>query len=160
MYDKTLRFINRGHSYRTFLNALDLTKNRGIFIGTHIIVGFPTETQGEMLFMADEISQLPIDFLKIHQLQVIKDTPLEILYKDNPFHVFAYDEYIAFVVEFIERLSPRVVLQRLFATSPDRILIAPHWKKSRQEILQDIEKTLENKNTFQGKHMKVHAQMS
>ena len=158
IYDKTLERINRGHDYATFLKAVDLTKNRGIFIGAHSIVGFPTETREEMLSMADEISNIPIDFLKIHQLQVIRDTPLEILYRENPFHLFEYEEYLDFFIEFIERLSPRIVLQRLFATAPDRILIAPQWGKSRQEILRDIEKRLELKDTYQGKNMKVHAQ--
>lgn len=155
IYEKTLEFINRGHDYNTFLKTIDLTKDRGIFIGAHVIVGFPTETKEEMLSMADEVSHIPIDFLKIHQLQVIKDTPLEIIYRERPFHVFEYEEYLEFVTEFIERLSPRIVLQRLFATAPDNILIAPRWGKSRQEILRDIEKRLEEKDTYQGKRMKI-----
>ncbi len=151
IFDKSLDFINRGHDYNTFLKALDLTRNKGIYIGAHVIVGFPTETKEEMLSMANKISQLPIDFLKIHQLQIIKNTPLEIVYKNNPFHVFDYEEYLEFVTDFIERLSSRIVLQRLFATAPDNILIAPQWGKNRQEILRDIEKRLENKDTYQGK---------
>lgn len=158
-FDKSLKFINRGHDYNTFLKAIDLTKDRGIYIGAHIIVGFPTETREEMLSMADEISRLPIDFLKIHQLQVIKDTPLEIIFKNNPFHVFSYEEYLEFVTDFIERLSPRIVLQRLFATAPDDILIAPQWDKNRQEILRDIEKRLESRNTYQGKKAKINESM-
>jgi hypothetical protein len=157
IYDRSLEFINRGHNYDAFGKALELTKNRGILIGAHIIVGFPTETREEMLSMADELSRLPIDFLKIHQLQVIKDTPLEIIYKENPFHVFEYGEYIEFVVDFLERLSSRIVLQRLFATAPDSILIAPQWGKTRQEILRDIETRLEVRDTFQGKKLKVYA---
>lgn len=155
MHDRTLEFIRRGHDYKTFLDAIALTKNRGISVGAHIIVGFPTETRDEMLLMADELSCLPIGFLKIHQLQVIQDTPLEIIYRKRPFPVFAYDEYLDFVTEFIERLSPGIVLQRLFATAPDAILIAPRWGKSRQEMLRDIEKTLEYRNTFQGKKLKI-----
>ncbi|MBE0425349.1 MAG: TIGR01212 family radical SAM protein [Nitrospirae bacterium] len=156
IYNKSLEFINRGHDYSTFLKALNLTENRGIYIGAHVIVGFPTETREEMLSMADEISQLPIDFLKIHQLQVIKDTPLEVLYRNSPFHVFGYEEYLEFVSDFIVRLSNRIVLQRLFATAPDRILIAPQWGKSRQEILRDIEKRLEEKDTYQGRKAKIN----
>ena len=159
IYKKTLEFINRGHDYNTFLKAIDLTKDRGIFIGAHVIAGFPTETKEEILLMADEVSHIPIDFLKIHQLQVVKDTPLEDIYSENPFHVFEYEEYLEFVTEFIERLSPRMVLQRLFATAPDNILIAPRWGKSRQEILRDIEKRLEFKDTYQGKNMKVHVRI-
>jgi uncharacterized protein len=159
MYDKTLKYINRGHDYKTFLRALDITKVRGISIGAHIIVGFPTETREEMLAMADEISYLPVDFLKIHHLQVINDTPLAILYHENPFHVFGYDEYLDFVTEFLERLSPRIVLQRLFATAPDNMLIAPQWGKNRQETIRDIEMSLERKDTWQGKKQKIHARI-
>ncbi|HYA12557.1 MAG TPA: hypothetical protein VEF37_06280, partial [Thermodesulfovibrionales bacterium] len=100
---------------------------------------------------------LPIDFLKIHQLQVIKDTPLEMIYRENPFYIFDYEEYLDFVTEFIGRLSPRIVLQRLFATAPDSILIAPRWDKKRQEILRDIEKRLESRDIYQGKNMKSFA---
>jgi len=157
IYDRTLEFINRGHDYDTFRRALDLTIDRGISIGAHIIVGFPTETRDEMLSMADELSHLPIEFLKIHQLLVVRGTALEKIYKENPFHVFGYDEYLDFVTEFMERLSPRIVLERLFATAPDSVLIAPQWRKSRQEILRDIEKRLNAKDTWQGKNIKVHA---
>ena len=157
IYDRTLEFINRGHDYKTFLKALDMTKDRGIYSGAHVIVGFPTESKEEMLFMADEISHMPVDFLKIHQLQVIKDTPLEIMYREHPFHVFDYEEYLEFVTEFIGRLSPKIVLQRLFATAPDNILIAPRWDKNRQEILRDIEKRLELKDIYQGKNIRQFA---
>jgi len=156
MYDRTLEFINRGHDYRTFLNALEMSKNRGIWIGAHIIVGLPTETREEMLAMADELSRLPVEFLKIHHLQVVKDTPLALMYHQNPFHVFNYNEYIDFVTEFIERLSPHIVLQRLFAEAPDNLLIAPQWEKSRQEVLLDIETKLALKDTRQGKKQKIY----
>jgi len=159
MHEKSLAFIKRGHTYKAFLDALDMTKDRGIHIGAHIIVGFPTETREEMLMMADEISALPIEFLKIHQLQVIKDTPLARIYGQNPFPLFAYDEYLEFVAEFIERLSPRIVLQRLFATAPDSILLAPHWGKKTQKILRDIVNELGKKNSFQGKRLNEHAGM-
>jgi radical SAM protein (TIGR01212 family) len=155
IYDKSLQFINRGHDYQAFLKALELTKNRGIFIGAHIIAGFPTETREETLAMAGEISSLPIQFLKIHQLQVVRDTPLEEMYKKEPFHTFDYDEYLDFIADFIERLSPEIVLQRLFATAPDNILLAPLWGRNRQQILRDIEKRLDQRDTCQGKKYKM-----
>jgi radical SAM protein (TIGR01212 family) len=150
IYDKSLRYIRRGHDYRTFLDALHLTEGREIHSGAHVIVGFPTETRDETLAIADEISGLPLEFLKIHQLQIIKDTPLAEIYAREQFHTFEYEEYLNFLVDFIERLSPEIVLQRLFATSPDEILIAPRWEKSRQEIINDIEKRFVQRNAFQG----------
>jgi radical SAM protein (TIGR01212 family) len=157
IYNRTLEFINRGHDYSTFLRALDITKDRDILIGAHIIVGFPTETRDEMLSAADEISWLPVEFLKIHQLLIVRGTALETIHRANPFHVFGYDEYLDFVTEFLERLSPRIVIERLFSTAPDSMLIAPQWGKSSQEILRDIEERLEAKDTWQGKNMKVYA---
>jgi uncharacterized protein len=157
IYDKSLNFIRRGHDYRAFLKAVAMTKGRGICIGAHIIAGFPTETIEETLAMAEEISTLPVEFLKIHQLQVVKDTPLEHIYRETPFHTFAYDEYVRFVVDFLERLSPDIVIQRLFATAPDNILVAPQWGRNRHRILRDIESTLESRNTWQGKKYKTHA---
>ncbi len=151
IYDKSLDWINRGHDYQTYLRALDMTRNRGIFIGAHIIVGIPTETREEMLAMTEALSVHGIDFLKVHQLQVVKDTPLAALYQKTPFHTFQYEEYLDFIVAFIERISPNIVFQRLFATAPDDILIAPHWGKHRQQILRDIEKQLESRDTYQGR---------
>jgi radical SAM protein (TIGR01212 family) len=150
IYDKSLDYILRGHNYRTFLGALKLTVGKGIHIGAHIIVGLPTETRDETLAMADELSTLPLEFLKIHQLQVIKNTVLAEQYHLQPFHTFEYEEYLDFLVDFAERLSPDIVLQRLFATSPDEILIAPQWGKTRHQILLDIEERFEKRNAIQG----------
>ncbi len=150
IYNKSLEYIKRGHDYQTFLDALNMTSGRGIYIGAHIIVGFPTESTEEMLSMADEISSLPVEFLKIHQLQIVKGTALAEQYMKNPFHTFAYDEYLDFLVDFVERLSPDIVLQRLFATAPDDILIAPRWGRTRQEIIHDIEMRFNERDAFQG----------
>lgn len=158
IYDKSLQFINRGHDYETFLRAVEMTRGRGILIGAHVIAGFPTETREETLAMAEEISALPIDFLKVHQLQIVKDTPLEGIYKEEPFHVFGYEEYLDFIVAFVERLSPDIVLQRLFATAPDDILIAPKWERDRHMILRDIDRRFVQRDTWQGKKFKARLQ--
>jgi radical SAM protein (TIGR01212 family) len=156
MHDKSLEFIHRGHDFKTFLNAVKLTSGRGIHIGAHVIAGIPVETREETLAMADELSVLPVEFLKVHQLQVVRDTPLEKLYEEHPFHTFGYEEYLDFIADFLERLSPEIVLQRLFATAPDSILIAPQWGKNRHRILLDIEKRLESRDTHQGKKFSGH----
>lgn len=151
MFDRSLEFIQRGHDYKTFLHALELTMDRGIHIGAHLIAGFPTETRSETLSMAEEMSSLPIEFLKLHQLQVVRDTPMAVMYGDTRFPVFEYQDYLEFVADFIERTAPHIVFQRLFATAPDNILLAPAWGKNRHQILNDIEKTLVLRDTVQGK---------
>jgi hypothetical protein len=151
IHDRTLDFINRGHDFSCFQNALALTAGRGIRIGAHIILGFPTETRDDMLEMADLISRLPVEFLKIHQLQVVKDTALADLYAARPFPTFGCDEYIALLADFLERLSPDIVLQRLFAAAPEEILVAPIWNRTRSEFLRDLDIALEKRGSFQGK---------
>ena len=151
IYDKSLAFINRGHDYACFKQALELTAGRGIHIGAHLILGFPTETREEMLGMADELSELPLEFLKIHQLQVIRETALADLYAEQPFPTFGYQEYIEMLSDFLERLSPGIVLQRLFAAAPDEILIAPVWNKTRSELLNDLDAHMARRDAFQGK---------
>lgn len=156
IYDKTLEYIHRGHNYQTFLNAVNLTAEKGIEIGVHVIAGFPTETREEMLYTASELSRLPIGFIKIHQLQVVKDTPLAQYYQKEPFHLFSYEEYVDFVVDFIERLSPEIVIQRFFATSPSHILIAPKWGKSRHQLMNDIQKRFIQRDAIQGSKRLCH----
>src|SRR5574341_1012310 len=151
VHDKTLEFINRGHDYACFKNALALTTGRGIGVGAHIILGFPTDTREDMLGMADELSRLPVEFLKIHQLQVVKDTALADRYAERPFPTFGYHEYLEMLAEFLERLSPRIVIQRLFAAAPDEILIAPVWHKTRSEFLRDLDEVMERKGSCQGR---------
>ncbi|QWR77268.1 TIGR01212 family radical SAM protein [Candidatus Magnetomonas plexicatena] len=152
IYDKSLTFINRGHNYDCFLKTIELSAKMGLKnLGAHIIVGFPTESLSEMMDMAGVISTLPINFLKIHQLQVIKSTALAVAYEKSPFYVFSYEEYLEFIREFIQKLSPHLVIQRLFATAPDDILIAPLWNKTRQQIIRDIELMFTGRDIYQGK---------
>jgi radical SAM protein (TIGR01212 family) len=157
IYDRTLAFINRGHDYACFKHALAMTTGRGIHVGAHLILGFPTETREEMLAMADELSGLPIEFLKIHQLQVVKETALADLYAEKPFATLGYLEYIEMLADFLERLSPDIVLQRLFAAAPDDILIAPLWNKTRSELLRDLDTVMEQRGSYQGKAMRNYA---
>jgi radical SAM protein (TIGR01212 family) len=151
IHDKTLRFINRGHDYACFKRTVSMTAGRGIRVGAHLILGFPTETRDEMLAMADELSGLPIGFLKLHQLQVIKDTALAELHAAKPFPTLGYEEYITLVADFLELLTPDIVIQRLFAAAPADILVAPIWSRTRSEFLNDLDAYLEERRSRQGK---------
>lgn len=157
IYDKTLELMNRGHNYQSVLNALRITKGRGIHIGIHIIVGFPGETSDEMLGMADEISGLNIDFLKVHNLHIVNNTPLARIYAKEPFYLFTYEEYLHFISRFIERLSPKIVLERLFTDTPKDLLVAPIWNKTHRECLSGIEAELQRRDTYQGKLFKENS---
>ena len=151
IHDRTLALINRGHDYACFKDAVARTAGRGIRIGAHIILGLPDETRDDMLATADALSRLPVEFLKIHQLQVVRDTKLAERYAQRPFPAFGYLEYLELLVDFLERLSPDIVIQRLFAAAPEEILIAPVWNKTRSEFLNDLDAFMEQRDSCQGK---------
>jgi len=151
IYDKTLEFMNRGHDYQSVLDAINMSKGRGFEIGAHIIVGMPTETKEEMLQMADEVSSLGIDVFKVHNLHIVRNTPLARMYKAQPFQLFGFEEYVTFIVDFLERISPDMIIERLFTDTPHQLLIAPDWGKSHLQILQAIEAELKRRDTWQGR---------
>lgn len=151
IYDSTLERLNRGHSRGCFEDAVKRTQERGFPICTHVILGFPWETLEETLAYADYLNGLSVDFLKIHHLHVVRHTALGREYLANPFRTFSYPEWVQFVCDFLERLSPRIVVQRLYGWAPDDDLIAPRWDKTKAEILRAIEAELEKRDSWQGK---------
>ena len=153
--DATLKKINRGHDVQCYLDALEMTKNRGIKICTHIIFGFPWEDESLWLQTANWLSDKPFDFLKVHQLHVVKDTALERLYRKKPFDFMSPEEYIDLIVRFLERLNPRIVIQRLFGEAPPRTLVAPHWGVRNTHLTQMLERELERRDTWQGKFFRA-----
>ena len=157
-YDKTLTMINRGHNYEVAVEAIKMSAGYGIKTGAHIIFGLPGETREEMLKEAKILSRLPLNNIKFHQLQIIKETQLAKQYKNSPelFSFFTLDEYIDFIVEFLERLNPDFVVERFAGEVPPRFLAGPGWGLIRNDqILSRIEKKLEEKESFQGKKFGV-----
>jgi len=152
--NNTLRVINRGHTFEQAVKALEMTHQAKIKTGAHFIFGLPAESIADWLKQADIISHLPLDTVKFHQLQMIKGTPILQLYQEKPtlFHRFSLNEYIDFMVDFVERLNPALVIERFAGEMPPRFLAEESWGLIRNDqILQAIEKKLEERNTFQGK---------
>lgn len=125
--DETLLRINRGHDFACSRKAVEQTHVRGILTGGHIIIGLPGEDAEESLRQAPIISSLPLDILKIHQMQVIKGTRLAQQYAEHPFHVYTVEEYIEVIVGYIKLLRKDLVLERFVSQSPAELLIAPKW---------------------------------
>lgn len=153
-YDKTLKRINRGHNFETLVKMLELTASKGIKTGGHLIFGLPGETKQEMLAEAEIISNLPLNNIKFHQLQIIKGSMMETDYKQQPenYTFFQLEEYIEFMVDFLEKLNPAFVVERFAGEVPPRFLAGPGWGLIRNDqILQKIEKRLEEKDSWQGK---------
>ena len=125
--DDTLRRINRGHDFACCRDAVERTHARGILTGGHIIIGLPGEDAEESLRQAPIISSLPLDILKIHQMQIIKGTRLAQEYAEHPFHVYTVEEYIGVIVRYIQLLRKDLVLERFVSQSPKELLVAPKW---------------------------------
>lgn len=154
VYDSTLQRVNRGHDFATARHAIDLVHNYGFHCGGHFIFGLPGETREMMLHAAGIISELPLTTVKFHQLQIFKDTKMADEYLANPadFHLFTLEDYIEFVIDFIERLNPNIVIERFAGEVPPRYLVSKPWLNLRyDQVLSLIEKRLEERNTYQGK---------
>lgn len=149
----TLKEINRQHTFEETIQAIQLTSNKGIHIGAHLILGLPGEDKDIILSHADKISNLPIQTLKLHQLQIVKQTVMAKQFVKHPemFEFFTVEDYIDLVISFLERLNPEIVIERYVSQSPKDILIHPSWGLKNFEIVHKIKKRLEVLNTYQGR---------
>jgi radical SAM protein (TIGR01212 family) len=150
IHDDTLRRVNRGHDYAAFLRAMDLVRGRPIHVGAHVVLGFPWETRSQWLAMADEMSRVGVDALKIHHLHVVRGTALAAEYSRRPFRVLEYQEYLDLLCEFVQRLDPGIVIERMFGEAPFGLLVAPNWRRNKNELVLDIKRVFEERNVVQG----------
>lgn len=151
--DKTLVRINRGHTYEESETAIRRTAERGIYTGAHLILGLPGESREEILHHADQLSTLPVTTLKLHQLQLIRNTRMAKEYAEHPeeFHLYTADEYIDLVIDFIEKLNPSIVVERFVSQSPKELLIAPDWGLKNFEFTAKVNKRIAERNARQGR---------
>ena len=149
--DKTLQFINRGHDFACSRRAIEKTSERGILTGGHIILGLPGEDKEESIRQAHDISALPLDILKIHQLQVIRGTRLARLYEVSPFHLYSVDDYVRLVAEYVQHLRPSLILERFVSQSPKELLVAPRWGLKNYEFTNLLNNYMRENHITQGK---------
>ncbi len=151
--DKTLLRINRGHDFATSAEAILRTHLAGIAVGAHMILGLPGECRETMLSHADALSQLPLDTLKLHQLQLIRGTRMAAEYAQSPvdFHFYEVDEYIDLAIDFAERLSPHITIERFVSQSPAELLIAPRWGLKNHEFTARLLKRMAERDARQGR---------
>lgn len=157
-YNKTLDRINRGHSFADTIWALEETAKRGIKTGGHMIFGLPGETPEMMMNEASMLSELPLDTVKFHQLQIVKDTIMASEYRQNPrdFKLFELDEYLILIGDFLAKLRPGIVIERIAGEVPPAFLLeAPRWKMRYDQVLQKLEKHMEVQDLWQGMNYKI-----
>lgn len=151
--NSTLEKINRGHSFEESIYAVEETARRKIHNCAHMILGLPGEDEKDWLEQAKVISTLPIENLKLHQLQIHKNTMMykEFLQWPEQHTLFTVDEYLELVVRYLELLNPRIIVERFVSEAPDELLIAPRWGLKNFEFTARLEKLLEAKKTWQGR---------
>ena len=148
--DSTLKLINRGHDVDNFIKMVYKLKKRNIKIVVHIINSLPYETEEDMLNTVKLINSLPIDGVKIHMLAILKGTPLEKLYKDKKFKLLSKKEYIDIVIKQLELLRPEIVIHRITSDFSENDLIAPEFLLKKTNLINDIDKEMKKRNTYQG----------
>ncbi len=153
VHDSTLALINRGHDFNCFKSAVTATQNRGINICAHVILGLPNEKREHMLQTARTVADMGIDGIKLHLLYVVKGTILEKLYRANNYRCLEQHEYIDIVCDFLERIPKKMVIHRLTGDPHPNELVAPAWSLKKTETIALIRKTLETRDTWQGKYV-------
>ncbi|HJB44925.1 MAG TPA: TIGR01212 family radical SAM protein [Candidatus Coprenecus merdipullorum] len=154
VYDRTLRRINRGHSFEDAARAVEMTAARGLTQGAHFIFGLPGETVGDMLAYAPIINKMPLHSVKFHQLQIVRGTAMEREFASHPsdFVTFSLDEYLDFIADLLERLRPDLYIERFAGEVPPRFVNSTPWGLLRNtELIRLLEQRLEERNTFQGR---------
>lgn len=150
-HDATLALINRGHDFKCFAQAVDATRNRGIKICAHVILGLPHENKKHMLATADAIAGLGIDGIKLHLLYIIKGTKLADLYGQGAYKCLEQQEYVDLVCDFLERIPQDMVVQRLTGDPHPQELVAPMWSLKKTETIALIQATMDARDSWQGK---------
>lgn len=151
--DETLLRINRGHLWDESVRAIKETARRGIHNCAHMILGLPGESYDDLMEQARTISALPIENLKLHQLQIHKGTLMEHEYAATPenYRLYEADEYVELVIDYLEQLAPRIVVERFVSSAPRDLLIAPQWGLKNFEFVDKVEKRLAQRDTWQGR---------
>jgi radical SAM protein (TIGR01212 family) len=158
MHDKTLRWVNRGHGLKEFMDAVERSQARGLRLCVHLILGFPSENREEILQTPLLLNRIGIDGVKLHNLHVIKNTVLEKIYRSGTFQLLTRDAYVSLLVDFLELLEPKIVIHRLTGETYRELTVAPHWSINKVAMLNAIQLQLEQRDTWQGRVPREGAQ--
>jgi radical SAM protein (TIGR01212 family) len=150
IHDRTLRFINRGHSRDAFLDAVGRASGKGIHICIHIIVGLPGETHEDILETARTLATLPVQGIKIHALLALKGTVLGTLFEEGRITLMTKEDYVRTACDILEILPPDLVIQRLTADGYRDIFLGPQWAVHKMEVLNAIDREMERRDVHQG----------
>ena len=150
IHEKTAKLINRGHDLKCFTKMVKKLREKNIDVVVHIINGLPFETKEMMIETVKYLNDLDIQGIKIHMLQILKDTKLEKLYQEAPFKLLTKEEYIEIVCEQLQYLNAEIVIHRLPGDPKPEDLIAPNWVIKKIDVLNGIDKYMAKNDIIQG----------
>lgn len=150
IHDRTLKAINRGHDFDCFLRAYEKSKEVGLNVCAHVILNLMDETKDEMLETAQKLADLKVDGVKIHMLCALEGTKLAQMYNENKISFMSEEDYIQTVCDFLELLPPETTIHRLAGNGLKANLIAPKWLGKKMDCLNQIDRELERRNSYQG----------
>ena len=150
IHEDTNKLINRGETLEEFESMVHKLRGRGINVIIHIINGLPYETKEMMLDTIKYVNNLDIQGIKIHMLHIIEGTKLADLYKEKPFHVLTREEYVDIVCDELELLRPEIVINRITGDPNPEELIEPKWLIKKFGVLNEIDKEMARRDTYQG----------
>ncbi len=153
VHDKTAELINRGHTFADFLAGYRRLRNTSDKIGicVHLIFGLPGEDRAEMLESVRQVAELRPDQVKIHLLHVLRNTALATLYEEGKYAPLEKEKYVELVVDALELLPPETVIARVTGDGMGDDLLAPEWSRKKVSVINDIDKLLFERSTYQGK---------
>ncbi|MGD9946892.1 MAG: TIGR01212 family radical SAM protein [Desulfobulbus sp.] len=150
-HDRSLNWLNRNHSYADFLQAVELlAPYPHLQIGVHLILGIPGESEADMRKTLQQVFRLPIHALKLHHLQVIRDTPLQALYARGQIPIFSLTDYMELLLALLPWIPESISIHRLWATSHPELLVAPKWNILAGELSKSLLTKMRARNIFQG----------
>ena len=150
-HNRTLERVKRGHTVEQTVDAIAMTKNKGIKIGLHVILGLPGETYDDMMATADFVARLDIDGIKIHMLHIVRGSAMEQEYSRGEITLFERNEYVKTVCDFLERLPKNMFIQRLTGERTSDKLVAPLWCMQKAPVIQAINNELVRRKSYQGR---------
>ena len=150
IHQNSIHLINRGYNNNIFEESLKKLQAKNIEVVVHIINGLPYETKEMMIETVKYLNNLNINGIKIHMLHIMKNTPLEAYYQNNPFHVLTLEEYVDIVTTQLRYLNQNIVIHRITGDAPKELLIEPLWTLKKFVVINEIDKLMRKEKIYQG----------
>jgi radical SAM protein (TIGR01212 family) len=151
IHDASLDWMNRGHHHDSMIDAMERSRGLGFEIGAHVILGLPTESHAQMMATAEEIRRLQVDSVKIHNLYAVRGTPLGEQVARGEVSLMNRDDYIRTLVDFLERIRPETIVERISGDAPPDYFVGPSWCLDKPATLRALQHELQSRDTWQGK---------